>query len=185
MSINNNINDKSFLYILNQRIVKKIKKIKVVLTDVDGVLTDGGMFYTKDGDVIKKFHARDGMGISLLRKNKISTIIVTKETTLMVKAWAKKMNVAKLYDGIKQKEEIIERVCSEFKVTSEELAYIGDDVNDIGLLSKVGFSAVPKDAISSNKKIVDYVCKTDGGKGVLREIADLILISQELNANYQ
>ena len=95
-----------FFHILNQRIVKKVKKIKVVLTDVDGVLTDGGMFYTKDGDAIKKFHARDGMGISLLRKNKIPTIIVTKESTLMVKAWAKKMHVAKLYDGIKQKEEI-------------------------------------------------------------------------------
>ena len=165
-------------------IENKCKKIKVVLTDVDGVLTDGGMYYTKDGDMMKKFHARDGMGISLLRKNKISTIIVTKESTLMVKEWAKKMNVFKLYDGIQRKEEIIELVCSEFNVTSQELAYIGDDVNDVGLLSKVGFSAVPNDAISSNKKIVDYVCKTDGGKGALREIADLILLSQELNANY-
>ena len=156
-------------------IENKCKKIKVVLTDVDGVLTDGGMYYTKDGDVMKKFHARDGMGISLLRKNKISTIIVTKESTLMVKEWAKKMNVIKLYDGIQQKGGIIELVCSEFKVTSEELAYIGDDVNDIELLSKVGFSAVPNDAISSNKKIVDYVCKVNGGEGALREVAEVIL----------
>ena len=169
---------------MKEKNISKCKKIKIILTDVDGVLTDGGMYYSDKGDILKKFHARDGMGISLLRKNKIPTIIVTKESTLMVKAWAKKMHVAKLYDGIKQKEEIIELVCSEFKVTSKELAYIGDDVNDIGLLSKVGFSAVPNDAISSNKKIVDYVCKTDGGKGVLREIADLLLISQELNANY-
>ena len=84
-------------------IENRCKKIKIVLTDVDGVLTDGGMYYTKDGDVMKRFHVRDGMGVSLLRKNKIPTIIVTKETTQIVKKWAKKMNVAKLYDGIQQK----------------------------------------------------------------------------------
>lgn len=162
----------------------KCKKIKIVITDVDGVLTDGGMYYTKDGDVMKRFHTRDGMGVSLLRKNKISTIIVTKESTPMVREWAKKMKVIKLYDGVEQKEQIIESVCSEFKVKSEELAYIGDDVNDIVLLSKIGFSAVPRDAISNAKKTADYICKTDGGKGALREIADLILVSQGLNANF-
>ena len=162
----------------------KCKKIKIVITDVDGVLTDGGMYYTKDGDVMKRFHTRDGMGVSLLRKNKISTIIVTKESTPIIREWAKKMKVIKLYDGVEQKEQIIESVCSEFKVKSEELAYIGDDVNDIVLLSKIGFSAVPRDAISDAKKIADYICKTDGGKGALREIADLILASQGLNANF-
>ena len=85
---------------------KKLKKIKIVLTDVDGVLTDGGMYYSANGDVMKKFHARDGMGISLLKKNGIPTIIVTKEKTQMVKKWVKKMSVAKLYDGIIKKEEI-------------------------------------------------------------------------------
>ena len=73
-------------------IENRCKKIKIVLTDVDGVLTDGGMYYTKDGDVMKRFHVRDGMGVSLLRKNKILTIIVTKETTQIVRKWAKKMN---------------------------------------------------------------------------------------------
>ena len=85
-------------------IQNKCKKIKVVLTDVDGVLTDGGMYYTKDGDIMKRFHARDGMGVTLLRKNKIPTVIVTKESTKMVKKWAKNMKVSKLYDGIKQKD---------------------------------------------------------------------------------
>ena len=169
---------------LNQNLIKKIKKIRVLLTDVDCVLTDCGMYYDKTGDVMKKFHTRDGMGIALLKKNNIPTIIVTKESTPMVREWAKKMKVIKLYDGVEQKEQIIESVCSEFKVKSEELAYIGDDVNDIGLLSKIGFSAVPRDAISDAKKTADYICKTDGGKGALREIADLILVSQGLNANF-
>ena len=88
----------------------KLKKIKIVLTDVDGVLTDGGMYYSTSGDVMKKFHARDGMGISLLKKNGIPTVIVTKEKTQMVKKWAKKMPVAKLYDGIIKKEEILEKI---------------------------------------------------------------------------
>ena len=156
-------------------IQNKCKKIKVVLTDVDGVLTDGGMYYTKDGDIMKRFHARDGMGVTLLRKNKIPTVIVTKESTNMVKKWAKNMKVSKLYDGIKQKEKIINKICSEFKVKNEEIAYIGDDVNDIELLTKVGLSASPADAIKEVKKISDYVCKTKSGEGVFREICDLIL----------
>ena len=162
-----------------------ISKIKVVLTDVDGVLTDGGMYYSNKGDIMKKFHARDGMGVTLLRKKQIPTIIVTKEQTEMVKQWSKRMKIKDLMDGIENKELVLDKICKKYQITSNQIAFIGDDVNDIGLLSKVGFSAAPKDAISSNKKIVDYVCKTDGGKGVLREIADLILISQELNANYQ
>ncbi|EPA05321.1 hypothetical protein [Candidatus Nitrosarchaeum limnium] len=84
------------------------KKIKVVLTDVDGVLTNGGMYYSSKGDVMKKFHARDGMGISLLRKNKIPTIIITKENTMMVKKWSKNMK-AELFDGVLCKEKILQK----------------------------------------------------------------------------
>ena len=129
---------------------KNLKNIKILATDVDCVLTDCGMYYTSEGDYMKKFHTRDGMGIALLRKCGISTIIVTKE-------------------------KIIEKICSEYKVKNEEVAYIGDDVNDLGLLKKVGFSATPNDGILDAQNIVDYVCKKKGGDGVLREVADLIL----------
>ena len=169
---------------LNPSIIKKIKKIKVVLTDVDCVLTDCGMYYDKTGDTMKKFHTRDGMGITLLRKNNIPTIIITKEKTVMVRKWAKRMKVFKIFDGILDKEQVLETICNNLKVTSEQTAYIGDDINDVGLLKKVGFSAVPKNAISQAKKVSIYVCKTDGGQGVLREIADLILTTQGLNANF-
>ncbi len=83
---------------MNAILRNKCKKINIVLTDVDCVLTDGGMYYTESGDVMKKFHTRDGMGVSLLRKKKIFTIIITKEKTKFVKKWAKKINVEKLYD---------------------------------------------------------------------------------------
>ena len=153
---------------------ERCKKIKVVLTDVDGVLTDGGMYYTENGDVMKKFHVRDGMGTTLLRKKNIPTVIVTKENTKMVKQWADKMKV-KLYDGVLQKELILETICKEYHVTSEEISFIGDDVNDIELLKKVGLSAVPNDGIEEAKKICHYVCKTNAGHGTFRELADLIL----------
>ena len=154
---------------------KNLSRIKIVLTDVDGVLTDGGMYYSKQGDVMKKFHTRDGMGVTLLRKKDIPTIIVTKEQTEIVKQWSKKMKIKELFDGIKNKELILDKVCKKYKISSKEVAYIGDDVNDLGLLKKVGFSACPKDGIEEVKKICDYTCKAVGGNGVLREIADLIL----------
>ena len=160
---------------MNQRLIKKIKKIKILLTDVDGVLTDGGMYYSSKGDVMKKFHARDGMEISLLKKNGIPTILVTKEKTLIVKQWAKKMNVKKLYDGIVKKEQVLKKICSEFKVKVEEIAFIGDDVNDVKLLEKVGLAVMPNDGIKQLRTICDYKCKARGGEGVLRETADLIL----------
>ena len=108
----------------------KLKKIKLVITDVDGVLTDGGMYYTKDGDIMKRFHARDGMGVTLLRNAGIPTIILTKEKTEMVKKWSKKMKIQKLYDGIVNKELELNKICKNNNVNSNEIAYIGDDVND-------------------------------------------------------
>jgi len=145
------------------------------LTDVDCVLTDGGMYYTENGDIMKKFHTRDGMGVSLLRKKKISTIIITKEKTKFVKKWAKNMNVEKLYDGIQKKEDLVIKICNKYNVTLQELAYIGDDVNDLELLKKVGLSATPADGITDAKKICNYICKSKGGEGAFRELADLIL----------
>jgi YrbI family 3-deoxy-D-manno-octulosonate 8-phosphate phosphatase len=159
------------------------KKIKIVLTDVDGVLTDGGMYYSSDGDIMKKFHARDGMGISLLRKNDIPTVIITKEKTKMVKQWTKKMKVA-LFDGVLYKEDILTKICSQYQVSPSEIAYIGDDVNDVNLLKLVGLGVVPKDGNQIAKKSSNYISKTIGGNGVLREVAELILLSKKIPIKY-
>ena len=154
---------------------KNLKNIKILATDVDCVLTDCGMYYTSEGDYMKKFHTRDGMGIALLRKCGIPTIIVTKEKTKIVRNWAKKMKIDHVYDGIVDKEKILEKICKKYDITSSQVGYIGDDVNDLGLLKKVGFSATPNDGILDAQNIVDYVCKKKGGDGVLREVTDLIL----------
>ncbi len=164
---------------MNTILRNKCRKISIVLTDVDCVLTDGGMYYTENGDIMKKFHTRDGMGVSLLRREKIATIIITKEKTKFVKKWAKKMNVEKLYDGIQKKEDLVTNICSKYDVTLQELAYIGDDVNDLELLKKVGLSVTPADGIPDAKKICNYICKSKGGEGAFRELADLILETKE------
>jgi YrbI family 3-deoxy-D-manno-octulosonate 8-phosphate phosphatase len=155
--------------------MRNIKKIKILLTDVDGVLTDGGMYYTSDGDIMKKFHARDGMGVNMLKRKKIPTVIVTKEKTIIVKKWAKKMNIDHVFDGIQKKEDVLEKISKKYNVKNSEIGFIGDDINDIELLKKVGFSATPYDGISELQKIVDYVCEKKGGEGAFREIADILL----------
>lgn len=153
----------------------KCKKIKLVITDVDGVLTDGGRYYSDKKEIFKKFHVRDGMGVNLLLRNGIKTVIITKEISKIVNLWAKKMNVSKVYSGIKTKENELEKICKSYKILPSEIAFIGDDVNDIELMKKVGLSATPSDGILQAIKIVDYVCKDSGGNGVFREITDLIL----------
>tara|TARA_B100000378_G_scaffold183407_1_gene148513 strand:+ start:594 stop:1109 length:516 start_codon:yes stop_codon:yes gene_type:complete len=160
---------------MNQKVRKRIKKIKLIATDVDGVLTDGGMYYSSKGDVLKKFHARDGMAVSILKKNTIPTVIITKERNQIVKKWSSKMNIDKLFDGVKNKEEVVSKLCKSYGLSENNIAYIGDDVNDLEILKKTGFAATPKDGNLEVKKIVDYICKNRGGEGVLREICDLII----------
>ena len=160
---------------MNQKLKEKIKKIKLIVTDVDGVLTDGGMYYSSKGDTLKKFHVIDGMAVSILKRNTIPTVIITKERNQIVKQWSAKMNIDKLFDGIKNKEKIVPKLCKLYSLSENNIAYIGDDVNDLEILKRIGFSATPKDGNLEVKKIVDYICKNRGGEGVLREICDLII----------
>ena len=146
-----------------------------MLTDVDGVLTDGGRYYSKYGEELKKFHTRDGMGVNILLRNELKTVIVTKENSPITNKWAKEMNISFVYNGIKNKEKQLSIICKKFKVTPNQIAYIGDDVNDIKLLSAVGLSATPNDGIPMLKKTVDFVCKNNGGDGAFREFTDYIL----------
>ena len=155
-------------------LTQKCKKIKIVLTDVDGVLTDGGRYYSDKGEILKKFHVRDGMGINILLRNGIKTIIVTKENSKITKKWAKDMNVTKVISGSLKKENELLKICKTFKLSPTQIAYVGDDVNDISLLKKVGFSATTNDADNMIKEHVDYVCTKDGGNGAFREISDMI-----------
>jgi len=161
-----------------QNSFEKCKKIKLVLTDVDGVLTDGSRYFSLAGEKFKKFHVRDGMGVNILLRNGIKTVIITKEKSKIVEKWGKEMNVSKILMNVKKKELEIGKICSQFKVRREEIAFIGDDVNDTELMKKVGFAAAPNDAVDMAKKYADFTCKKNGGRGAFRELVDLILIKK-------
>ncbi len=164
--------------ITQKKLVKKCLNIKAILSDVDGVLTDGGMYYSKNGEELKKFNTRDGMAIELLQKNNIKSGIITKENSKIVKQRAQKIKPNIVLIGIKKKELELPKLCKKFNVSNNQIAYIGDDLNDLEIMKLVGFSACPKDAIDEIKKNSDYICKSVGGGGVLREIADSIISIQ-------
>ena len=160
--------------------IKKCKKIKLILTDVDGVLTDGCMYYSSKGEELKKFHTRDGMAVELLLHKNIKTIIITKEKSKIVISRAKKIKVFKVYSGVKQKDKILNQICTKFKVTPDETTFIGDDVNDEKIMKLVGLSFAPSDATQTIKNIADIITNAKGGQGVLREVTDKILLSQSI-----
>ena len=163
---------------INNKLNQKCKKIKLVVTDVDGVLTDGGMYYSERGEIMKKFNAKDGMGIELLLQNNIKTILLTRENSSIIKKRGSKIKAASTIIGIQNKELHLKKICKKFRVSLKEIAYIGDDVNDIEISKLVGLSASPLDGVARFKKNVDYVCKNKGGNGAFREFIDLIIISR-------
>lgn len=163
----------------NKNFVEKFKKVKLVVTDVDGVLTDGGMYYSEKGEILKKFNTRDGMGIELLASFNIHTVLVTKEKSEIAKKRATKVK-AEIYTGITKKEILLPELCKKFCVKKNEIAYIGDDLNDLKIMQNVGLSIAPSDAVSIVKQNADYISKLEGGRGVLREVADLILSTKNL-----
>lgn len=154
------------------------QKMKIFAMDVDGVLTDGGMYYSKEGVVLKKFNTRDGRGIELLRKNGIIPVIITKENSEIVLKRAEKLKVEEVYIGVDDKLKVIEELIEKYNLSFDEIAYIGDDINDIPVLEKVCLSFAPEDVIAEVKQTVDYVTSKRGDEGALREAVDLILMQR-------
>ena len=168
--------------LLEKRIIKRqlmnLEKIKLLAMDVDGVLTDGGMYYSEGVDELKKFNTSDGKGIELLRKIGIKTAIITQESTKIVERRAKKLKVDYLYQGVTNKIKIIEEIAKKEKLSLSQIAYIGDDLNDLQVLRRVGFSAMPADVFINNTNGIDYICKKKGGDGCVRELCELIIKAQ-------
>jgi len=157
---------------------EKTKKIKLVLSDVDGVLTDAGMYYSESGDEFKKFNTRDGMGFQLLREKGFKTGIITSENTKIVEQRAKKLKVDYVYQSKKHggKLDAAIEICKIENIELEEVAYIGDDVNCFELLSKVGISACPNDAVNKIRKINKIkILQTKGGQGAFREFSEFLI----------
>ena len=154
-----------------------MKNIRLFLTDVDGTLTDGGMYYSTEGDVMKRFYVRDGMGMKLLQQAGVRVGIITSETTPIVHARAKKLGVDYLFMGVRfdGKMKVAEQICKEMGITLDEVAYIGDDVNDMVLLEAAGLAACPADACEEVLALPTIRVMTHkGGHGAVRELADEI-----------
>lgn len=161
-----------------------MKDIKLFLTDVDGCLTDGGMYYTADGDVMKRFCVYDGMGMACLQQAGIPCGILTSENSPIVKARAEKLKLKYLYLGVgskvnpksQSKLEAAQEICEELGITLKEVCFVGDDINDVELLSKVGYACCPPNARPEVKAIKGIrVLNTPGGQGAIREVTDGIL----------
>lgn len=160
-----------------------MKDIKLFLTDVDGCLTDGGMYYTAEGEVMKRFCVYDGMGMVLLQQAGIPCGILTSENSAVVKARAEKLRLQFLYLGVGSKVnagltklQAAQEICDKLGITLADICYVGDDVNDVELLNAVGLPCCPPNArpeVNAVKGI--RVLKTPGGQGAIREIADEIL----------
>ena len=155
---------------------KDVSKIKLFLTDCDGCLTDAGMYYSEEGDELKKFNTRDGMGFALLRKAGIKTGLITGEDVNLNKRRVEKLKIDFYAPGCKDKLFYVKELCSSLSISLDEVLYIGDDINDLSLLKSVGFSCCPNDAVKAVRKEVNYVSSFSGGSGVIRDIVDRFFI---------
>ena len=163
--------DSSFRHVL--------KRIRLFATDVDGVLTDGGMYYTESGDELKKFNTRDGMGLKLLQRAGLITAFITQEETKLVARRGEKLAIPEIHQRVFDKLSRLRDIAARYQIALEDVAYMGDDVNDLDTLQAVGFSATPADGMPPVKKMVHYICRLKGGEGAVREVADMILAAQK------
>ncbi|WP_209330676.1 KdsC family phosphatase [Lunatimonas salinarum] len=161
--------------VLSEVLCAKIKKVKLLITDVDGVLTDGGIILDDVGMEYKRFQVKDGQIIPFLKKYGFTVGAVTGRDVAVVRQRCEQMNLDFHYHGVRNKLDLIVQVIKDFNLSLDQCAYIGDDIIDLDVLSKVGFSAAPKDALPYVCSRVDFVCTLEGGKGAFREVADTLL----------
>ncbi|MBD8071301.1 KdsC family phosphatase [Bacillus sp. PS06] len=156
---------------------KDLSKIKMLVMDVDGTLTDGKIYVGDNGEVFKAFNVKDGYRLISIQKYNITPVIITGKKSEILAKRAAELKIEEVYQGIENKLEILDKVLDKYHLTYENVAYIGDDVNDIDCMKQCYLNACPADAISEVIDVVDYVCKATGGNGAVRELIDLIIRS--------
>lgn len=157
---------------------KKLKGVKLLLLDVDGVMTDGGIYFSERGDELKKFNTHDGYGITKLQKSGVKVGILTGRSSQLVARRAHELGIVEVHQGLENKIEVYEQIKKKLHLDDGEIAYIGDDEPDVTIMKKVVFAACPADAVAVVRRQVDFVCKNRGGEGAVREVVDLILESR-------
>lgn len=158
--------------------------IKLVITDCDGVLTDNGVYYDASGEVLKRFSIRDGMGVERLRVHGVETAIVSGEASPSLRERASKLRISEQHLGIRDKVAVLEDLCHRRGIDASEVAYIGDDVNDVPIMRRVGLSGCPGDATAFARDVADVVCTATGGNGAFREFAEAVLAHNGTTSNH-
>ena len=161
-----------------EKLLEKAGKIKLIAFDVDGVLTDGSIIYNEDGKESKRFNAKDGQGIVCVEKAGIITAIITARNNATVEHRAKNLKFTELHQGVKYKYPVLEEIMKKYNLTSDNVAYMGDDLPDICILEKVGLACCPADAVEEVRDRCDFIAMRDGGRGAVRELCDFILRAQ-------
>jgi 3-deoxy-D-manno-octulosonate 8-phosphate phosphatase (KDO 8-P phosphatase) len=149
--------------------------LKALVFDVDGVLTDGGLWYGPTGEVMKRFDVKDGHALVLARLAALPVAILTARTSAIVETRAKELGLARVFQGRREKGPAFEELCAELGVSPAETAYMGDDVNDLPALRRAGLSACPADAVPEVRAAVHYVAANPGGSGAARELVEFVL----------
>jgi len=154
------------------------QRIKLIVLDVDGVLTNGQIIFGRDGELMKEFHAQDGMGITLAHKVGIRTAIITGRESQMVTLRSQELKIGDVYQGAMSKTQALGELMDKYKLTREEVAYIGDDLNDLPAMSKVGLACAVANAVFEVKNHAHLVTQQTGGNGAVREVIEFILKAQ-------
>jgi len=159
----------------------KAREVKLLLLDVDGILTDGTIVYTHEGNEIKAFHTRDGLGIRLLQEAGVEVGLITARQSEAVTRRAQDLGMKHVFQKTRNKLAVYEQLTKELGLQAPEVGYMGDDWLDLPLLTRVGFSATVSDAVAEVRQIVHYTTKRKGGRGAVREVCDLILEAKEMH----
>lgn len=149
--------------------------VKMFIMDVDGTLTDGTLNYSDKGEIIKSFNVKDGLGIKRLRDNRIIPVIITGRTSKSTALRCKELKIEHCFQGIENKLQILEKLVSKYGLNKNEIAYIGDDLNDLLIMKQLSFSAAPFDAVDEVKNTAKFICRNNGGHGAVREYIDYII----------
>ncbi len=160
-------------------LTRRAQAVRLLLTDSDGVLTDNGVYYSAAGEEMKRFSIRDGMGVERLRKFAgVDVGIITGEFSGPVQRRAEKLAITELHLGIKDKPAVLKDILARLELTPEQVAYIGDDTNDVEIMRQVGLAACPADAMPFARATAHYICANRGGHGAFREVAELIIAAR-------
>ncbi len=159
-------------------IKEKARAVRLVVFDVDGVLTDGTLVYSADGEQVKHFNVKDGVGIKLLNTYDILTAVISAKESAALSRRVKDLGIQHFFPATKDKWAVLSALMDELLIGTEEVCFVGDDVIDLKVMKKVGLSIAPKDAFWMVKDHADLITESDGGRGVAREVADIILGSR-------